>query len=132
MELVMNESGFTFGSTGWEIAFKIEYDPLELDILDDSVVWSLKDFEVQDFDTCLANLASARAENGATQNRLTGEISELQSNMVSIEGHKERSEGLDIARAIGELNAVRTRLTINANLMKSAQEMENKLYTDFL
>ena len=132
MELVMNESGFTFGSTGWEIAFKIEYDPLELDILDDSVVWSLKDFEVQDFDTCLANLASARAENGATQNRLKGEISELQSNMVSIEGHKERSEGLDIARAIGELNAVRTRLTINANLMKSAQEMENKLYTDFL
>ena len=71
-------------------------------------------------------------ENGATQQRITGEISELQSNMVSIEGHKERSEGLDIARAIGELNAVRTRLTINANLMKSAQEMENKLYTDFL
>ena len=52
--------------------------------------------------------------------------------MVSIEGHRERSEGLDIARAVGELNAVRTRLTINSNLMKSAQEMENKLYTDFL
>ena len=52
--------------------------------------------------------------------------------MVKMEGHKERSEGLDIAQAVGELNAVRTRLNINANLMKSAQEMENKLYTDFL
>ena len=52
--------------------------------------------------------------------------------MVSIESHKERSEGLDIARAVGELNAVRTRLNINANLMRSAQEMENKLYTDYL
>lgn len=132
MELVMNESGFTSGTTGWEIAFKIEYDPFELDILDDSVVWSLKDFEVQDFDTCLANLASARAENGATRQRINGEISELQSSMLGIEKHMERSDGLDIARAVGELNAVRTRLTMNANLMKSAQEMENKLFTDFL
>ena len=73
-----------------------------------------------------------RAENGATQQRILGEISELQSRMVKMEGHKERSDGLDIARAVGELNAVRTRLNINANLMKSAQEMENKLYTDFL
>ena len=128
----MNESGFVSGFTGWEIAFKIEYDPLELDILDDSVVWSLKDFETQDFDTCLANLAGSRAENGATQQRITGEIAELQSNMISVEKHMERSDGLDIARAVGELNAVRTRLNINANLMKSAQEMENKLYTDFL
>jgi len=132
MELVMNESGFTSGPTGWEIAFKIEYDPFELDILDDSVVWSLKDFEAQDFDTFLANLASARAENGATQQRINGEISELQSSMLGIEKHMERSDGLDIARAVGELNAVRTRLTMNANLMKSAQEMENKLFTDFL
>jgi len=132
MELVMNESGFTSGPTGWEIAFKIEYDPFELDILDDSVVWSLKDFEAQDFDTFLANLASARAENGATQQRINGEISELQSSMLGIEKHMERSDGLDIARAVGELNAVRTRPTMNANLMKSAQEMENKLFTDFL
>ena len=132
MELVMNESGFVSGTTGWEIAYKIEYDPFELDILDDSVVWSLKDFETQDFDACLANLASARAENGATQQRINGEISELQSSMLGIEKHMERSDGLDIARAVGELNAVRTRLTMNANLMKSAQEMENKLFTDFL
>ena len=90
------------------------------------------DFNANDFEACLENLAGARAENGATQQRITGEISALQSNMVSFEGHIERSEGLDIARAVAELNAVRTRLTINANLMKSAQEMENKLYTDFL
>jgi len=131
IDLIVNESGRT-GTTGWHMEYNIEYDPFTLDLLDDNVSYSLAEFDIKDFDTCLANLASARAENGATQNRLTGEISELQSNMVSIEGHKERSEGLDIARAIGELNAVRTRLTINANLMKSAQEMENKLYTDFL
>ena len=109
-----------------------EYDPFTLDLLDDSVTWSLGDFEANDFETCLENLAGARAENGATQQRVTGEISALQSKIVSFEGHKERTEGLDIAKAVGELNAIRTRLTINANLMKSAQEMENKLYTDFL
>lgn len=132
LELIVNEFGQTSGGTGWDADYDIEYDPYDQDLLDDSVVWSLQDFSVEDFDTCLENLAEARAENGATQQRIIGEISELQSNMISIEGHQERSEGLDIARAVGELNAVRTRLTINANLMKSAQELENKLYTDFL
>ena len=132
LELIVNEFGQTTPGTGWNADYEIEYDPYELDLLDDSVVWSLSDFQSQDFDTCLANLASARAENGATQQRITGEISELQSNMIGIEKHIERSDGLDVARAVGELNAVRTRLSINANLMKSAQEMENKLFTDFL
>ena len=77
-------------------------------------------------------MAGAKAENGATQQRINSEISELQSSMLGIEQHMEKSDGLDIARAAGELNAVRTRLTMNANLMKSAQEMENKLFTDFL
>ena len=132
LELVVNEFGQTGGGTGWDADYEIEYDPFEMDLLDDRVVWSLSDFQSQDFDTCLANLASARAENGATQQRIIGEISELQSNMIGIEKHIERSDGLDVARAVGELNAVRTRLSINANLMKSAQEMENKLFTDFL
>ena len=131
IDLIVNESGRT-GSTGWHMEYNIEYDPFTLDLLDDNISYSLAEFDVEDFDECITNLAGARAENGATQQRITGEISELNSNMVSIEGHRERSEGLDIARAVGELNAVRTRLTINANLMKSAQEMENKLYTDFL
>ena len=132
LELIVNEFGQTSSGTGWKASYEIEYDPYEQDLLDDSVVWSLKDFKAQDFDTCLANLVSARAENGATQQRINGEISELQSSMLGIEKHMERSDGLDIARAVGELNAVRTRLTMNANLMKSAQEMENKLFTDFL
>ncbi len=132
LELIVNEFGQTSSGTGWTANYEIEYDPYEQDLLDDSVVWSLSDFQTQDFDTCLANLASARAENGATQQRINGEISELQSSMLGIEKHMERSDGLDIARAVGELNAVRTRLTMNANLMKSAQEMENKLFTDFL
>lgn len=131
VELIVNESGRT-SFTGWHMQYSIEYDPFTLDLLDDSVTWSLGDFDATDFDACLENLAGARAENGATQQRVTGEISALQSKIVSFEGHKERTEGLDIARAVGELNAIRTRLTINANLMKSAQEMENKLYTDFL
>ena len=112
--------------------YNIEYDPFIFDLLDDHISYSYSEFDVEDFALYLENLAGARAENGATQQRIKGEISELQSNMVSIESHKERSEGLDIARAVGELNAVRTRLNINANLMRSAQEMENKLYTDYL
>lgn len=131
IELIVNESGRS-GSTGWHMEYNIEYDPFIFDLLDDHISYSYSEFDVEDFALYLENLAGARAENGATQQRIKGEISELQSNMVSIESHKERSEGLDIARAVGELNAVRTRLNINANLMRSAQEMENKLYTDYL
>ena len=49
-----------------------------------------------------------------------------------IDSHLERSEGLDFARATGDLNRIRNKLSLNANLLKSAQDMENKLYTDFL
>ena len=71
--------------------YNIEYDPFTLDLLDDNISYSLAEFDVEDFDECITNLAGARAENGATQQRITGEISELHSNMVSIEGHRERS-----------------------------------------
>lgn len=132
LELIVNEYGQTSSGTGWDADYEIEYDAYEQDLLDDNVVWSLSDFDVQDFDNCLANLADARGENGATQNRIMGEISELKSFMLGIEGHMGRSEGLDFAHAIGKLNLVRNGLSINASLMKSAQNLENKLYTDFL
>ena len=44
LELIVNEFGQTTPGTGWNADYEIEYDPYELDLLDDSVVWSLSDF----------------------------------------------------------------------------------------
>ena len=83
IDLIVNETGRST-STGWHMEYAIEYDPFTLDLLDDSVIWSLKDFDMSDFDFCMENLTSARAENGATQQRILGEITELQSRMVKM------------------------------------------------
>ena len=132
IELIVNEFGQTGTGTAWKANYKIDYDPFTLDMLDDSTVWSLRDFDIDDFSRYGENLAGARAENGASQQRILGEISELQARGISHETHIEKSDGLDVASAIGKLSLYRNQIHLNANLLKSAQDMENKLYTDFL
>ena len=130
--LVVNESGQTSSGTGWHMEYKIDYEPEKVSLIDNNNVWSLGDFNISDFSTFEENLVGARAENAASQQRILGEINELQQAQLSNESHLERSEGLDIAQAMGNLNLSRNKLSLNANLLKSAQQLENKLYTDFL
>ena len=132
IELIVNEFGQTGPGTGWDANYKIDYDPYTLDMLDDKTVWSLRDFDIEDLVAYGENLMGARAENGATQQRIYSELSDLRGKQIGNDAHLERSEGLDFARATGDLNRIRNKLSFNANLLKSAQDMENKLYTDFL
>jgi flagellin-like hook-associated protein FlgL len=132
IELIVNEFGQTGPGTGWNANYQIDYDPYTLDMLDDKTVWSLRDFDIEDLVAYGEKLIDARAENGATQQRIHSELSDLKSKQIGIDSHLERSEGLDFARATGDLNRMRNKLSLNANLLKSAQDMENKLYTDFL
>ena len=132
IELIVNEFGQNGPNTGWDANYQIDYDPYTLDMLDDKTVWSLRDFDIEDLVAYGENLIDARAENGATQQRIHSELSDLKSKQIGIDSHLERSEGLDFARATGDLNRIRNKLSLNANLLKSAQDMENKLYTDFL
>ena len=57
IDLIVNETGRST-PTGWHMEYAIEYDPFTLDLLDDSVIWSLKDFDMSDFDFCMENLTS--------------------------------------------------------------------------
>ena len=132
IELIVNEFGQTSSGTGWKSDYQIEYDPYTLDMLDDKTVWSLGDFDIVDLVQYGENLAAARAENGASQQRILGEIFELQQSSLSHESYIEKGEGLDIARAIGKFNLARNKISLNADLLRSAQDMENKLYTEYL
>ncbi len=132
IELIVNEFGQTGPGTGWNANYKIDYDPYTLDMLDDKTVWSLGDFDIVDLVQYGENLVAARAENGASQQRILGEIFELQQNSLSQESYIEKGEGLDIARAIGKFNLERNKISLNADLLRSAQDMENKLYTEYL
>jgi flagellin-like hook-associated protein FlgL len=132
IELIVNEFGQTGSGTGWDANYKIDYDPYTLDMLDDKTVWSLADFDIVDLVQYGENLAAARAENGASQQRILGEIFELQQNSLSQESYIEKEEGLDIARAVGKYNLERNKISLNADLLRSAQDMENKLYTEYL
>jgi len=128
----VNEFGQTGPGTGWNANYKIDYDPYTLDMLDDKTVWSLGDFDIVDLVQYGENLVAARAENGASQQRILGEIFELQQNSLSQESYIEKGEGLDIAHAIGKFNLERNKISLNADLLRSAQDMENKLYTEYL
>ena len=132
IELIVNEFGQTSTGTGWNSDYRIEYDPYTLDMLDDKTVLSLGDFDIVDLVQYGENLAAARAENGASQQRILGEIFELQQSSLSHESYIEKGEGLDFARAIGKFNLVRNKISLNADLLRSAQDMENKLYTEYL
>ena len=132
IELVVNESGQTASGTGWHMEYQIDYDPYTLDMLDDKTVWSLADFDIVDLVQYGENLVAARAENGASQQRILGEIFELEQSSLSNESYIEKEEGLDIARTIGQLSLEKNKISMNANLLRSAQDMENKLYTEYL
>ena len=131
IEFLVNESGQVSG-TGWHMEYRIDYDPITIDLLDDSKLYSLTEVDISDLQFFEGQLSYSRGENGSTQQRIIREIQNLEDKLIKQDSHLERLDGLDIARTMSELNVAQTKLNLNTRLIKSAQELENKLYTDFL
>ena len=131
LTLVVNEGNLNSG-TLFDVDLGIEYDPIEPDLNDPVNVWSLADFNAEDFTRFETVLAGARAQNGAEQQRLQSELSELSAKHIDLEKAVEAVDGLDYARAMGQFNKTNDRVHMNANLVAAAKNMETVLYTDFL
>ena len=131
LTLVVNEGNLNSG-TRFDVDLGIEYDPIEPDLNDPVNVWSLADFNAEDFTRFETVLAGARAQNGAEQQRLQSELSELSAKHIDLEKAVEAVDGLDYARAMGQFNKTNDRVHMNANLVAAAKDMETVLYTDFL
>ena len=131
LTLVVNEGNLNSG-TRFDVDLGIEYDPIEPDLNDPVNVWSLADFNAEDFTRFETVLAGARAQNGAEQQRLQSELSELSAKHIDLEKAVEAVDGLDYARAMGQFNKTNDRVHMNANLVAAAKNMETVLYTDFL
>ena len=131
MTIVVNEGNLS-NNTRWDMEYGIEYDPIEPDLNDPYNVWSLADFNAEDFTRFETVLAGARAQNGAEQQRLQSELSELSAKHIDLEKAIEAVDGLDYARAMGQFNKTNDRVHMNANLVAAAKDMETVLYTDFL
>lgn len=131
LTLVVNEGNLNSG-TLFDVDLGIEYDPIEPDLNDPFNVWSLADFNAEDFTRFETVLAGARAQNGAEQQRLQSELSELSAKHIDLEKAVEAVDGLDYARAMGQFNKTNDRVHMNANLVAAAKNMETVLYTDFL
>jgi flagellin-like hook-associated protein FlgL len=132
IKLIVNESGQTSGGTGWEMEYKIEYDPYPVSMIDSSKTWSLVDFDMTDFETFQDVLTTARAQNGAEQSRIKHELDELQTKQVGLEQALESADGLDYSLAMARFSKSRDQLHLTASLVSAAREMETVLYTDFL
>jgi len=131
LEMIVNESD-QVGGTGWHNEYKVEYDPYPVSLIDSSRTWSLNDFAMSDFNTFEDVLSTARAQNGAEQSRIHHEIAELQAKQMGLEKALEGGDGLDYSLALTRSSRLQDRLHLNANLVATAKEMENVLYTDFL
>lgn len=131
IEFLVNESGQVSG-TGWHMEYRIDYDPVTVDLMDDSKVYTLSEMDISDFELFEQNIADSRGENAASQQRILHEVQNLEEKLSKQDSYLEKFDGLDIARTMSELNVVQTKLNLNARLIRSAQELENKLYTDFL
>lgn len=131
IEFLVNESGQASG-TGWHMEYRIDYDPVTINLMDDSKIYSLTEVDQSDFVSFESQILQSRAENAAVQQRIMGDISSFQSKLSNQSSNLERHDGLDIARTMSKLNIANTRLSLNAKLIKSAQDMENKIFTDFL
>ncbi|MDG1173354.1 MAG: hypothetical protein P8M67_03560 [Opitutales bacterium] len=131
IEFLVNESGQVSG-TGWHMEYRIDYDPVTINLMDDSKIYSLTEVDQSDFVSFESQILQSRAENAAVQQRIMGDISSFQSKLSNQSSNLERHDGLDIARTMSKLNIANTRLSLNAKLIKSAQDMENKIFTDFL
>lgn len=131
IEFLINESGQVSG-TGWHMEYRIDYDPVTINLMDDSKIYSLTEVDQSDFVSFESQILQSRAENAAVQQRIMGDISSFQSKLSNQSSNLERHDGLDIARTMSKLNIANTRLSLNAKLIKSAQDMENKIFTDFL
>lgn len=131
LEFLVNESGQNSG-TGWHMEYKIDYDPITIDLMDDSKVYSLSEVDISELQSMEDNITHSIGENASTQQRLSNEISNLESKLTRQSYQLESHSGVDIAKTMSTLTIANTKLNLNARLIKSAQQMENKLFTDFL
>jgi flagellin-like hook-associated protein FlgL len=100
--------------------------------LTEEPTYELNNYDQSDFEGFIDTLSQARAQNGAEQRRVTGEIEELQTKQVGLERAMEAADGLDFSLAMTRYSRTRDQLHLTANLVSAAREMENVLYTDFL
>ena len=100
--------------------------------LTEEPTYELNNYDQSDFEGFIDTLSQARAQNGAEQRRVTGEIEELQTKQVGLEQAMEAADGLDFSLAMTRYSRTRDQLHLTANLVSAAREMENVLYTDFL
>ena len=95
-------------------------------------VYSIDDFSQENFQDFMNQLSSAIGLNGAEQNRVQSEIEDLQTKQVGLEQAIETADGLDYSLAMTCYSRTRDQLHLTANLVSTASDMENVLYTDFL
>lgn len=132
IDLVVNEGGRVGGQTNFDWKFKITYDPIEKQIGGDGPVYSLADFTMEEMTGFINVLANARAQAGSEESRLKSEIQHLYKSQINHEQAIEKTDGLDYAKAIGQMTISKDRMEMSAKLMSVAIEMENRLFTDLV
>ncbi|OUU28291.1 MAG: hypothetical protein CBC04_01560 [Verrucomicrobia bacterium TMED44] len=132
MELVMNESGFKSGGTSWSMAYSIEYDPIMLDLSGPATIWTLDDYDLEDFEGFLTIVSSARAQNGASYKELENLNAQYEDTLIGLEQYGSNLDDLDISKSITELKKSEANLALNFHFIDQVAQIDTVLIDDFL
>jgi flagellin-like hook-associated protein FlgL len=133
LELVMNESGFVPpATTGWSMAYEIEYDPIAIDLSTPDTIWTLDDFSLDDFERFLDVVSSARAQNGASQKEIENLSQQYENALVGLQEYSSNMDDVDIAKSVADIKKSEVNLALNYHFIDQVAKIDTLLIDDFL
>ena len=131
MEIIINQ-GDQSGSTLWDMEYTIEYDPIVNDLSDPATIWTLDDYDLEDFEGFLDVVSSARAQNGASQKEIENLSTHYENALVELQEYSSNMDDVDIAKSVADIKKGEVNLALNYHFIDQVAKIDTLLIDDFL
>ena len=131
MEIIINQ-GDQSGGTLWDMEYTIEYDPIMNDLSDPATIWTLDDYDLDDFEGFLDVVSSARAQNGASQKEIENLSQQYENALVGLQEYSSNMDDVDIAKSVADIKKSEVNLALNYHFIDQVAKIDTLLIDDFL
>lgn len=131
MEIIINQGDQPSG-TYWDMEYTIEYDPIVNDLSDPATIWTLDDYDLEDFEGFLDVVSSARAQNGASQKEIENLGTHYENALVELQEYSLNMDDVDIAKSVADIKKSEVNLALNYHFIDQVAKIDTLLIDDFL
>ena len=132
MEIIVNQGGQSSPGTQWDMEYTIEYDPIVNDLSDPATIWTLDDYDLEDFEGFLDVVSSARAQNGASQKEIENLSTHYENALVELQEYSSNMDDVDIAKSVADIKKGEVNLALNYHFIDQVAKIDTLLIDDFL